>query len=318
MRGNFRAVDSPYRVVHVNLADSAQVDLDEEAVVAGETTPTMRRRQVGAELRRLREAADITIDQAAAHLQCSASKISRMETGAGIQRTRDVTALLDLYRVTGKQLRDELLGMVRSARQQDWWHSYTDAVPRWFERFMAAESSAVSVEEFENQLIPGLLQTPQYARAVLRAANTSLDDDEIDRRVTVRMERQKRLAGDDPLSLWVVLDESALHRHVGGSDVMRAQLTHLADRAAAPNITVQVLPYTLGAYAAFGYPFTILAFATPPGGEVVHMDQLHSGLYLERDADLRRYKLAMNRLRAAASDPERSSKLIIEAAEEMG
>jgi hypothetical protein len=165
--------------------------------------------------------------------------------------------------------------------------------------------------------VPDLLQTPEYARAVLRAANTSLDDDEIDRRVTVRMERQKRLSAADPLALWAVLDESVLRRHVGGAEVMRAQLEHLADRAAQPTITVQVLPYTLGAYAAFGHSFTILTFPTPGGGEVVHMDQLHSGLYLERESDLRRYKLAMNRLRAAALDPERFRNMIINAAEDL-
>lgn len=278
----------------------------------------MRRRQVGAELRRLREDADATTDQAAGHLRCSGSKISRMETGAGVQRARDVTALLDLYGVTDERVRTELLALVRDSRQQDWWHSYTDAVPRWFERFMAAESSAVSVEEFEAQLVPGLLQTPEYARAVLRAANTSLDDDEIDRRVEVRMERQTRLAGDEPLALWVVLDESVLHRHVGGPEVMAAQLDQLARRAAQPNVTVQVLPFALGAYAAFGHPFTIMTFPGPPGGEVVHMDQLHSGLYLERASDLRRYRLAMNRLRAAALDPERSGKLVVKAVEDMG
>jgi hypothetical protein len=165
--------------------------------------------------------------------------------------------LLDHYGVTSEELRAELLDIVREARRQDWWHSYADAVPRWFERFMAAESSAVSVDTFETQLVPGLLQTPEYARAVLRAANTSLDDDEIDRRVAVRMERQKRLGGDDPLALWAILDESVLRRHVGGADVMRTQLARLASCVTRPNITVQVLPYTFGAYAAFGHPFTI-------------------------------------------------------------
>jgi len=277
----------------------------------------MRRRQAGAELRRLRDAAGITIDQAAARLDCSASKISRMETGAGVQRPRDVTELLDFYEVTAEETRAELLALVRDSNEQDWWHNYPDAVPRWFERFMAAESSAVSVEEFDCQLVPGLLQTPDYARAVMRAANTSLDDDEIDRRVVVRMERQNRLAGEDPLSLSVVLDESVLRRHVGGRDVMRAQLERLADRAAQPNITIQVLPFTLGAYAAFGHPFTIMSFPVPPGGEVVHMDQLHSGLYLERPSDLRRYRLAMNRLRAAALDAEQSRNAIIKAVEDL-
>ncbi len=283
--------------------------------MSSETSPTMRRRQVGAELRRLREAADVTIDEAAEHLGCSGSKISRMETGVGVHRTRDVTKLLDRYRVMSDDLRGQLLDLVRDSRQRDWWHSFPDAVPRWFERFMAAENSAVSVDKFETQIVPGLLQTPEYARAVLRAANTSLDDDEIDRRVTVRMERQKRLSSEDPLTLWAVLDESVLRRHVGGVDVMRAQLDHLASCATQPNITIQVLPFAFGAYAAFGYPFTIMTFAGSTGGEVVHMDQLHSGLYLEREPDLRRYKLAMNRLRAAALDPERSRELIVEAVE---
>ncbi|WP_322768137.1 DUF5753 domain-containing protein, partial [Frankia sp. Cr1] len=124
--------------------------------------------------------------------------------------------LLDHYGVANEDVRGQLLDLVRDSREQDWWHSFPDAVPRWFERFMAAESSAVSVEKFETQIVPGLLQTPEYARAVFRAANTSLDDDEIDRRVTVRMERQKRLTGNEPLTLWVVLDESVLRRHVAG------------------------------------------------------------------------------------------------------
>ncbi|ORT46924.1 DUF5753 domain-containing protein, partial [Frankia sp. KB5] len=123
------------------------------------------------------------------------------------------------------------------------------------------------------------------------------------------------LSGDEPLTLWAVLDESVLRRHVGGAEVMRLQLDHLAGCAAQSNITVQVLPFTFGAYVAFGYPFTIMSFPGAAGGEVVHMDQLHSGLYLEREPDLRRYKLAMNRLRAAALDPERSRELIVKAAE---
>ena len=230
-------------------------------------------------------------------------------------RARLVATLLDHYGVASDEVRGQLLELARDSGQQDWWHSFPDAVPRWFERFMAAENSAVGVEKFETQIVPGLLQTPEYARAVLRAANTSLDDDEIDRRVTVRMERQKRLTGEEPLTLWAVLDESVLRRHVGGVDVMRAQLDHLAVCATRPNITIQVLPFALGAYAAFGFPFTIMAFPGVAGGEVVHMDQLHSGLYLEREPDLRRYKLAMNRLRAAALDPERSRELIVEAVE---
>ncbi|MBL7498294.1 helix-turn-helix domain-containing protein [Frankia sp. CNm7] len=281
-----------------------------------EPHPTLRRRQLGAELRRLREDRELTIDAAAAHLSCSSSKISRLETGISAPRARDVAALLDLYEVPDED-RARLLDVTRGVREPDWWHRYTDAVPRWFERFMAAESSATTWECFEAQLVPGLLQTRDYAFAVMRAANTALDDAEIDRRVELRMERQNRLTGDNALALWAVLDEAVLRRQVGGPAVMRAQLEHLAAAARRPNITIQILPYTVGAHPALGFSFKVLGFDGLNGGEVVHVEQLNSAVYLERDADLRRYKLTMNRLRAFALDPERSLDLIVQAAEDL-
>jgi len=284
--------------------------------MSAETTPTLRRRQLGAELRRLREDRDLTIEDAAGRLGCSTSKISRMETGVTTQRSRDVRALLEFYEVA-QEHQERILDIARGVRQRDWWHRYTDAVPRWFERFMAAETSAVSWDCFDAQLVPGLLQTRDYAYAVMRAANSSLDDDEIDRRVSLRMERQNRLAGDDPLALWAVLDEAVLRRQVGGKAVMRAQLEHLRQAALRPNVTIQILPYTVGAHAALGFSFMILSFPGVSGGEVVHVEQLNSGLYLEKEADLRRYKLVMNRLRAAALDPERSLDLIAHAEEDL-
>lgn len=287
-----------------------------EEPMAAETTPTLRRRQLGAELRRLREDRGLTIDDAAAHLDCSSSKISRLETGTSSQRPRDVEALLDLYQAPADH-RTRLLDITRDVRQPDWWHRYTDAVPRWFERFMAAETSATTWDCFDAQLVPGLLQTRDYAFAVMRAANTALDDTEIDRRVELRMERQNRLTGDDPLTLWAVLDEAVLRRHVDGPAVMRAQLDHLAAATRQPNITIQILPFVLGAHPALGFSFKILSFGGNGSGEVTHVEQLHSGLYLEREADLRRDKLAMNRLRAVALDPERSLDLINKAAEDL-
>jgi transcriptional regulator with XRE-family HTH domain len=277
----------------------------------------MRRRQLGAELRRLREAAEISIEQAARSLGCSGSKISRMETGRVTQQTTDVTKLLDFYGITDETQRADILAVARAARQRDWWDKYTDVVPRWFEALIGLEGSAVSWEGFHAQLVPGLLQTPDYARAITRAASSGLDDYEVDRRVTVRMERQRRLSEHDPLTLWVVLDEAVLRRQVGGSEVMHGQLRHLVASAARPNVTIQILPFTVGAHAAFGSSFVILGFPEPGGGEVVHVEQLTSAVYLEREPDLRRYKVTLNRLRATALDPERSIHVISEVAKEM-
>jgi transcriptional regulator with XRE-family HTH domain len=258
------------------------------------------------ELRRLREAAGITIDQVAERLECSASKISRIETGQSGATTRDVRDILDLYRVSTDEA-DTLVQIAREARQKGWWQLYGTVLTG---AYVGLEAAADAIRAYEALVVPGLLQTEDYARAMIHAARPDINATEIDQRVRVRMGRQSLLTQDDPLSLWVVLDEAVLHRPVGGKSVMRRQLDHLVASAGLPNVTLQVLPFEAGAHAGMDGTFTILLYKEPPNHNLVFASNAAGGLFLEKDDELQRYAFIFDHLRANALRPEESVAVI--------
>jgi transcriptional regulator with XRE-family HTH domain len=275
-------------------------------------SPTIRRRRLGAELRRRRESAGVTIDGVAERLECSASKISRIETGHTSATPRDVRDMLEIYGVVGPES-DELVQIAREARQKGWWHPYSTVLTG---AYVGLEAAADSVRAYEQQVIPGILQTDEYARAMIKAARPDITADEVDRRVRVRLGRQSLLKQDDPIDLWVVLDEAVVSRPVGGDAVMRAQLERLVDAADLPNVTLQILPFDAGAHAGMDGTFAILDFPEPSDPDVVYAENATGGLFLEKGDELRKYVFIFDHIRAAALGPEESvaylSKLIKE------
>jgi transcriptional regulator with XRE-family HTH domain len=276
--------------------------------VVVDRSPTVRRRRLGIELRRLRETAGLMIEDVATHLECSSSKVSRIETGKAVPRLRDVRDMLDLYSVTDTQ-RDLLLTIVREAQQKGWWTDYEDVLPAGFETYVGLEADAASVRTYQLD-VHGLLQTEPYARAILRAGHLMDDAEGIERRVDLRVRRQRLLHGSPPIELWAVLDEAALHRQVGGPQVMSDQLYHLVKVSELPNVTIQVLPFSRGAHPGVIGPFSLIEFPEPTDDDVVYVDSPAGNIYLEKPDDVRRYTLVFDHLRAVALAPDDSAALI--------
>jgi transcriptional regulator with XRE-family HTH domain len=252
---------------------------------------------IGAQLRKLREERGITRAEAAEPIRASESKISRMELGRVGFKERDVQDLLDLYGMPAGADRATLLAKVREANEPAWWHGYHDVIPPWFQRYLGLEGAASLIRTYEVQFVPGLLQTEEYARAVIRLGHRAAGPEEIERRVRLRLNRQQVLARPDPPRFWVVVDEAALRRPVGGVRVMRDQLEALVNAVTkAPAVQLQVLPLSTGGHAAAGGAFTILRFPHRDVPDVVYIEQLTSSLYLERSEDVDQYFDAMNQL----------------------
>jgi transcriptional regulator with XRE-family HTH domain len=279
-------------------------------------SPTVRRRRLALELRRLREAARLTCEEVADHLECSASKISRVETGRVSVSPRDVRDMLDLYRVPAAQ-REGLVQLARDSRQKGWWHAFSDTMQPQFATYVGLESAASEIRIYEVSLIPELLQTEDYARVVIRSGMMSSPSDDVERQVALRMARQPAITRDDPPKVWAVLDEAALRRQVGGPGLMRLQLEHLLAQAALPNVALQVIPFGGGAHPAMGRPFIILVFPERVDTDVVYLEDLTSALYLEDVTEVDRYNVFFNHLRATALSFEDSSALITSVLKEM-
>jgi transcriptional regulator with XRE-family HTH domain len=279
-------------------------------------SPTVRRRRLALELRRLREAAKLTCEEVAEHLECSASKISRVETGRVSVSPRDVRDMLELYGVPVAQ-RESLVQLARDSRQKGWWHAFSDTMQPQFATYVGLESAASEIRIYEVSLIPELLQTEDYARAVIRSGMMSSPSDDIDRQVALRMARQPAITRDDPPKVWAVLDEAALRRQVGGPGLMRLQLEHLLAQASLPNVAVQVIPFGGGAHPAMGRPFIILVFPERVDTDVVYLEDLTSALYVEDVAEVDRYNVFFNHLRATALSFDDSSALITSVLKEM-
>ncbi|MEU9023593.1 helix-turn-helix transcriptional regulator [Actinomadura sp. NPDC048394] len=265
---------------------------------------------VGAQLRRLREAAEISTEAAGYEIRGSHSKISRMELGRVGFKERDVADLLTLYGVDDPVRREALLELAEQANRPGWWQRYADVVPGWFEPYLGLEQGAVLIRVFEVQNVPDLLQTPRYARALIAARYPDASAEEVDRRVELRMRRRHVLDRPEPPKLWAVLDEAALRRVVGGPEVMREQLRHLVEVSRLPNVTVQVLPFASGGHAVESGPVTLLRFAEPELPDVVYLEQLTGALYPDRPSDVIRYRDALNRLGVQAEPPARTPDLI--------
>lgn len=279
-------------------------------------SPTVRRRRLGQELRQLREQAGFTLDEVAGRLEWSGSKVSRIETTKVKVRPRDVGDLLDLYGVTDPQHRDNVLTLARQALEQAWWIKYGTALSGLAEVWVGLEAEAVAARIYSVQIANGLLQTEEYARAVLKAIWASGTTAQIDQRVAVRMERQALLTREDPLQLWVVIEEAAIHREVGGPAVLRRQLLHLVEAAEMPNITLQVLPFTAGAHAGIDGPFNILELPAPDP-DVVFVEHRVGITLLEQPEDVKQYNQIFDRLRATAISPEQSVSLIAKHAKDL-
>jgi transcriptional regulator with XRE-family HTH domain len=278
--------------------------------------PTVRRRQLGSELRRLREHAGKRIEEVAAHLECSMSKISRVETGQAPIKARDVRDLLQWYGVTDPALIDTVMQIHKDAQQQGWWAHYGEVLPSGMATYAGLESDARALRSYEPTFVHGLLQTEDYARAIIAAARPN-EPHEVDQLVSFRKERQALLTREpEPLELWVVVEESALRRPVGGRDVMTAQLAHLAESTALPNVTIQVLPTAKGAHPALAGTFSLLEFEarTPT---VVYVNSIAGNVYLEKERDVRTFVQTFDLLRAAAPDPQDTPATLERIAREM-
>jgi transcriptional regulator with XRE-family HTH domain len=281
-----------------------------------EQNPTLRGRRLAVELMRRREASGLSREEAARRLEWSTSTIFRIETGRSRPQPGNVRVLLDLYGVTGSE-RDGLIQLAREARQPGWWHSFRDVLPNPYEVYIGLEGGAASIRNFEPVVVPGLLQTADYARAMFKGGPRELDRDEIERRVEVRLARQQILTRNDRPRLWAVIDEAVIHRLVGDPAVMRAQLGHLIDTAEQGKTTVQVVPFRAGAHAGTTGPFVILDFPEPTDPAVVYVETLAGDIYLEERADVNRYTIAFDRLLAAALHPDDSVRLIQQVAAAM-
>ncbi|HEX6500981.1 MAG TPA: helix-turn-helix transcriptional regulator [Micromonosporaceae bacterium] len=269
-------------------------------------SPTVQSRRLGKELRRLRQRAGLTIHVAARHLGCSASKISRMETGNSGVGLADVRVLLNLYQV-GDAEAEELMSLARQARQKGWWEPYGEVLSG---SYVGLEAAAETIRGYEVQVVPGLLQTAAYARAMIGGARLDIDDEELDRRVNVRMARQALLTQHDPVKLSVILDEALFRRLVGGREVMREQFERLLGAVDLPNVVIQVLPFAVGAHAGMEGGFAILHYADAGDTDVVFAENAAGGLFLTKDEELRRYDVIFDHLREKALDPDESRAFI--------
>ncbi|HCA86799.1 MAG TPA: transcriptional regulator [Streptomyces sp.] len=276
-------------------------------------SPTARRRRLAIELKKLREENEFTCQQVGQELDWSGSKVNRLETGSGRVQPSDVEALCRFYN-TSDELRDFLKQLAKDSKVRGWWHAHGDAVPSWFSVYVGLEQDAASLRQYQCEFVPGLLQTAAYA-AELHRATDQLTADELKRAVDVRMERQAVLTRDNPPDLWAIVHESVLRHVVGDQQVMQSQLEHMLTVSQLKNVTLQVVPFSGGAYPATG-AFTILGFPEQEDPDVVYREGLTDAVYLEASDDVAQYTKAYDNLRAIASSPPRSALLIKQVLEE--
>jgi transcriptional regulator with XRE-family HTH domain len=271
--------------------------------------PTVLKILLGAQLRRLRDLAGISRDEAGYHIRASGSKISRLELGRVSFKERDVADLLDLYAVVGEQ-KDQLLQLTHEANATPWWQKYREVVPDWFQVYVGLEEAAALIRIYEVQFVPGLLQTEDYARAVVMQGAPSLSPEEIDSRVAVRMGRQKLFSRENPARLWAIVDEAALRRPIGSRDVLAGQINRLIDATSESNITLQVMPFKHGGHAAEGGAFTIMRFPEADLPDMVYMEYLTGAHYIDKPDDVELYAAVMERLSVAGTSPEKTRDIL--------
>ncbi|WP_031514204.1 helix-turn-helix domain-containing protein [Streptomyces sp. NRRL F-5123] len=275
--------------------------------------PTVRRRRLGSELRKLREEKGMTAEEVAARLLVSQSKISRLENGRRSISQRDVRDLCGVYGVDDMRIVDSLMQMAKESRQQGWWHAFGD-IP--YSVYIGLETEAASLRVFEPQVVPGLLQTKEYATAVISGNLPEASPEQVEKRVSVRMRRQERITdADGPLRMWAVVDEAALWRKVGDAQTMHQQLEHLVELSHLPHVTVQVLPFEVGAHPGLSGQFAVLEFTDATDATVVYLEGVNSDLYLEKDTDVQAYSVMYEHLRAQALSAEATRQFIRDAAQ---
>lgn len=277
---------------------------------------TVLRMLLGTQLRRIREAAGITPDQAAFEIRGSRSKISRLETGRVGLKRRDVNDLLTLYGVTDDRLRSRILALVEQSNRPDWWTKYSDILPDWFETYLGLESAASTIRSFEIQFVHGLFQTEDYTRAVTRLGHKTAPAAEIEHRVSLLLSRQSLLTRPEPPRIWSVMDEAVLRRPVGGPVVMYAQLKHLLEVADLPHVTLQVVPFARSGHVAAGGSFAVLRFEERDLPDVVYIEQLTGAIYLNQRPDVERYLEVVDELSGEALTPAETRALIDQVAQE--
>jgi transcriptional regulator with XRE-family HTH domain len=273
---------------------------------------TVRRLQLGARLRALRQARGLSRDQAGYAIRASESKISRMELGRVGFKERDVTDLLVLYGVEDPDEHDRLLALTREANAPSWWQPYGDVLDTWFQNYLDLEGAAELIRTYEVQFVPGLLQTDAYARAVIRLGHDNASQEEIDRRARLRMARKQLLQRADAPRLWAVIDEAVLWRPIGGYPALREQIESLIEIGNTANVRLQVMPFDSGGHAAAGGAFSILRFPHAELPDVVYIEHLTSGLYLDKREDVDLYAAAINRLFIDAEPPGRTPEILRE------
>lgn len=274
-------------------------------------TPTVRLRRLAAELRRLRRVADMNREEASAQTGINNATLYRIETARARPQMRTLAALLNLYGVDAEQ-REYLTILCRDAGKQGWLRPYHSDLPEEYTAYISFEAEAAGVRNYESLFIPGLLQTEEYARAVIRGGLPMAGEPEVEDRVQARMERQAVLTKEAPLKLWAIVDEAALRRVVGGGKVMRAQLAHLADMVKVPNITFQVIPFDAGAHPGMPGAFVLMDFTDPMDTDLIYIDSMAGDLFLESDADVSRYSSIFDNLRAVALSPDASVTFVAE------
>lgn len=274
--------------------------------MASEANPTLRRRELGFLLRKLRTDRGLSVDDVSAELLISPAKISRLETGRSGASARDMRDLCDLYQVTDADERDRLMTLAREGKERAWWQAYS--LP--YGTYVGLEADAASIKDYNSDVVTGLLQVEGYARALLQAAEPPLDHEAIQQRVGARLKRQVLLTREGGPLFHCILDEAALHRHVGGAAVMRAQLGHIIEAASLPNVTFQLIPLDYGAHPAMDSTFVITEFEEPTVNDVVYVEGLVGNIYLESVAELERYKGVFSRLSAIAEGPDESIALV--------
>ncbi len=279
-------------------------------LAARKQAPTVRMRRLAAALRALRQAANLTREDAAAQIHLNSATLWRIETARARPQKRTILALLDRYGVTDEHRRAELVDLAKESTQLGWLQAYEDHLPEEYNAYISFEAEARSVRNYESQFIPGLLQTEAYALAVIAGLLPDSVDDEIRRRVDARLHRQETLQKDPPLKIWAIIDEAALRRKVGGVDVMRDQLQHLVKLAKQPHVTIQVLPYDVGAHPGMHGAFAIMDFHDLADPELIYIENMTGALILEGEADLKGYSTMFEHLRAAALDPAASCRMI--------
>jgi Domain of unknown function (DUF5753)/Helix-turn-helix domain len=278
--------------------------------------PTVLKILLGAQLRRLRETAGVTRDDAGYHIRASGSKISRLELGRVSFKERDVSDLLDLYHVSGEQ-KDQLVQLTREANATPWWQKYREVVPDWFQVYVGLEEAATLIRVYEVQFVPGLLQTEEYARAVVMQGSPGLSPDEVDNRVNVRLGRQRLFGKENAPRLWAIVDEAALRRPMGGRDVLAGQVKRLMEAVSEPNITLQVMPFKYGGHGAEGGAFTIMRFPEADLPDMVYMEYLTGAHYIDKPDEVEVYAAVMERLSVAGTSPEKTRDILADILKEL-